>query len=250
MPRPPAFANSRTLKTLICVDCQQEFQAGRSDAQRCVTCAYEHRRQQNAANDRRAINKGIGTGHGVKRLHEIECWGCGAKLMAYRSDTFCDECRALTRADTYRRVDAKRKGICERCGQPTSRAGVTRLCIDCRVKEMSTGRDPLVKRRHGLKSKYGMSLAEFNAMFAAQDGECLICGIIMDDSSDKRSPRRVNVDHDHKTNKIRGLLCVRCNQALGTLEPHIARVIAYLTADIDERKKEMSEIGAMMKEEM
>lgn len=52
---------------------------------------------------------------------------------------------------------------------------------------------------------------DYQALFVAQGGRCAIC---------KRKPeewRRLAVDHDHETNEIRGLLCSRCNTALGLL---------------------------------
>lgn len=47
-------------------------------------------------------------------------------------------------------------------------------------------------------------MAQYDKMLAAQGGKCAIC---------KRPPksRRLAVDHDHKTGKVRGLLCFRCN---------------------------------------
>lgn len=50
-------------------------------------------------------------------------------------------------------------------------------------------------------------------MHKAQDGKCLIC-------SDEVSymNHRLAVDHDHKTGKIRGLLCKGCNVGIGNLK--------------------------------
>lgn len=57
--------------------------------------------------------------------------------------------------------------------------------------------------------KYGITWAEYHEMLDAQDGNCAICD---------RHPTSVGqlvVDHDHSTDKVRGLLCQRCNLALG-----------------------------------
>lgn len=53
--------------------------------------------------------------------------------------------------------------------------------------------------------KHGLALEEFDAMFASQGGSCAIC----------RAVKKLCVDHDHTTGKIRGLLCSHCNSALG-----------------------------------
>ena len=53
---------------------------------------------------------------------------------------------------------------------------------------------------------YGLTLAEYDSILENQDGGCAICG---------RSPRyNLDVDHDHKTGQVRGLLCKPCNRHL------------------------------------
>jgi Recombination endonuclease VII len=75
--------------------------------------------------------------------------------------------------------------------------------------------EPEVKRREReayLKRKFGISLDEYDAMLAEQGGVCAVCF---------REPTpgiSLHVDHDHETGRIRGLLCFRCNNALGDLE--------------------------------
>ncbi|MDE2468789.1 MAG: endonuclease VII domain-containing protein [Bradyrhizobium sp.] len=75
--------------------------------------------------------------------------------------------------------------------------------------------------------KYGVSNAVYQSMFDAQGGVCAICG---GSEPDKRRAR-LAIDHCHTTGKIRGLLCSRCNTALGLLgdEINVLRAaIAYL----------------------
>ena len=54
---------------------------------------------------------------------------------------------------------------------------------------------------------YGMSVADYNAALARQDGLCPICL--------KRSEQKLCVNHDHKTRRRRALLCLNCNVGLG-----------------------------------
>lgn len=58
-----------------------------------------------------------------------------------------------------------------------------------------------------LKQIYNLSLEDYEIMFMRQGGVCAICN--------KPSLKRLNVDHNHITGKIRGLLCGPCNRALG-----------------------------------
>ena len=74
--------------------------------------------------------------------------------------------------------------------------------------------------------KYGMTMDDFDAMLASQGGVCAICG-----GAHRGSGARFHVDHDHKTKKVRGLLCGKCNTAIGLLndDPDRAeRAAAYL----------------------
>ncbi len=66
----------------------------------------------------------------------------------------------------------------------------------------------------GLKIKYGITLDEYERLFAEQKGCCNICKTT---HPGRKGVERFAVDHCHKTNKIRGLLCMTCNTAIGLL---------------------------------
>lgn len=80
---------------------------------------------------------------------------------------------------------------------------------------------------------YGLKPGEYQAMLAAQDGRCAIC---------RRLPvtLRLAVDHDHETGAVRGLLCKRCNRALGMWEgsyERMANLIVYVQKIMEHRKR-------------
>ncbi len=64
--------------------------------------------------------------------------------------------------------------------------------------------------------KYGLTVDDYNKMFANQDGCCAICKIHQSEIKTTFS-----VDHCHQTNKVRGLLCIKCNTAIGSLQDNI-----------------------------
>ena len=69
-------------------------------------------------------------------------------------------------------------------------------------------------------------------MLEKQNGVCAICEqkeTVIDKRINK--VRRLSVDHDHKTRKVRGLLCAKCNHLLGNINDNIKilnRSILYL----------------------
>ena len=70
-----------------------------------------------------------------------------------------------------------------------------------------------------LKHEYGITLEEYNVILKKQNNLCAICQS-EEKTIDKRNgkAKRLAVDHCHKTNVIRGLLCWRCNTAIGKLK--------------------------------
>jgi hypothetical protein len=62
--------------------------------------------------------------------------------------------------------------------------------------------------------KYGLTIEQYQARLAAQNGKCAICGKPPTPGGIK-SASRLHVDHDHATKVNRGLLCSRCNPGLG-----------------------------------
>ena len=73
------------------------------------------------------------------------------------------------------------------------------------------------KRIGKLKYRYGITLEIYSQMLEAQNNVCAICHL--PESRKSRSGSYIlSVDHDHKTGKVRGLLCHRCNNCLGTLK--------------------------------
>lgn len=67
-----------------------------------------------------------------------------------------------------------------------------------------------------VKSLYGISRKEVEEMKAWQGYRCAICGEILHDHEDRKTD--FNIDHNHDTGEVRGLLCTRCNLLVGRIE--------------------------------
>jgi hypothetical protein len=82
------------------------------------------------------------------------------------------------------------------------------------------------KRKSELKSKYGLSQEQYDAMLVTQGGQCALCRA--DAPGGKGS---WHVDHCHTTGRVRGLLCHHCNLGLGNFRDNpvvLAAAIEYL----------------------
>jgi hypothetical protein len=82
-----------------------------------------------------------------------------------------------------------------------------------------------------MKKVYGLPRDQYDQMLAEQGGRCAICGAEPDPTSPARLAHALHVDHDHATNKIRGLLCYQCNLALGNFrdnETFLLAAVEYL----------------------
>lgn len=86
------------------------------------------------------------------------------------------------------------------------------------------------QRDYGLWHRYRLTPEAYDKLLADQDGKCALCQRVAP------SKKRLNVDHDHKCcpgretcgKCIRGLLCNRCNNALGVVEDRLDRVATYV----------------------
>jgi hypothetical protein len=67
-----------------------------------------------------------------------------------------------------------------------------------------------INREKHLKYKYKMTIEDYNNLFTKQNGCCKICH-----THQSKFKSALRIDHDHKTNKVRGLLCHSCNTGLG-----------------------------------
>ena len=70
-------------------------------------------------------------------------------------------------------------------------------------------------RKKHFKRSYGITIEDYETMFANQNGVCKIC------QKTCKSGKNLAVDHCHKTGKVRGLLCATCNTSLGRIEAYL-----------------------------
>jgi hypothetical protein len=143
------------------------------------------------------------------------CRGCGGpKGEAGPRAHFCDKCkddplaRPLLRASKCRNGHAlSAVGIIMVSGRWRCKACEDERSVRKWADPEKRARSAYKGRDNALKRKYGLSMDEYDRMLAAQDGHCALC-------PNTPKTRRLHVDHDHRTGKVRALLCMRCNRSL------------------------------------
>jgi len=129
---------------------------------------------------------------------------------------------------------------------PKQNAGYEFQCKDCRLVYQRKRRDRNneLNRKHyatsekrrmdikatNLRNKFGISIDKYNEMFSKQNGCCAICSTHQQDIS-----KRLAVDHNHETQEVRGLLCMKCNLAVGYLNDSVEsaqNLIKYLNPEL------------------
>lgn len=88
-------------------------------------------------------------------------------------------------------------------------------------------------RENNYKKSYGVTIEDYDKMFKQQDGKCSIC---FSAETKNKNYGYFAIDHCHKTGKVRGLLCDKCNTALGSFQDSpevLLRAIQYLKENME-----------------
>lgn len=147
----------------------------------------------------------------------------------------------------HRRAKTRRLGLCPRCYERYMRIvnpeaiarkheRMRQAHAANREKRIAASRAfhaqrPQWKSRDlGLRRAYGITIFQYNAMLEDQGHVCRICG--------EAPVRRLAVDHDHKTGRVRGLLCWNCNRGLQNFRDNpdaLWAAVQYVTSEFDGR---------------
>ena len=106
------------------------------------------------------------------------------------------------------------------------KTGKASYCKECHSAYYKA-RCPEKRRLEAVKSKYGLSKEEYYQLKLSANNTCQTCGT---PEGDSKSTKLV-VDHCHETGKVRGMICDKCNRALGLVGDNIQtlqNLITYL----------------------
>ena len=116
---------------------------------------------------------------------------------------------------------------------PGARNGCRTQCKSCwyEKREQHRKKNPDKHLDYSLRTRFGITLDEYKSKLIQQRGVCAICGQ-PETATQRGKIKLLSVDHNHKTNQIRGLLCDKCNHLLGDCVEDVAvldSAIRYLT---------------------
>jgi hypothetical protein len=126
----------------------------------------------------------------------------------------CTRCKEIKSIDLFPHIskeNRKRRSQCKHCCAELQRKYYSDKPDQYKdyVKKRNYKYQGIYKRVANLKT-FGLTVKDYDEMLIAQNNQCAICGTFKCGSG-----RRFAIDHCHHTGKIRGLLCLRCNQAIG-----------------------------------
>lgn len=129
----------------------------------------------------------------------------------------CTRCKKIKPLDSFYRSSKGKHGKSARCKECAGQVKIEWQAQNSdQVKEMHSSYWKNNKMKI-MMQRYGITKEDFNSLLEKQDSKCAICGREDPGCGDSRRSR-FSVDHDHLTGKIRGLLCILCNTALGSLQ--------------------------------
>lgn len=124
------------------------------------------------------------------------------------------------------------RGICKRCRRKYNHQYYLANLKKCREYSFrNRKRHPQRARQDNLRLRYGITVDQYGQMFTAQGGVCAICGEPETTKGRGNGMKSLAVDHNHKTDRIRELLCNKCNSVLGYVkedEELLLNILSYL----------------------
>lgn len=158
------------------------------------------------------------------RYFSKTCYRCGKERQPddRLHTSYCADCSRAYNREQYATKGRRATKACSMCGEERKDKVHAAYCPRCFY----------IWR---LQYKYGITPDDYQAMLDSQNGGCAICGITQTQVWKEGWNHPLEVDHDHDTGKVRGLLCSSCNVSLGRFkhDPALLRRAAdYLEASV------------------
>lgn len=127
----------------------------------------------------------------------------------------CSKCKFNKEQSEFYRSSKSKDGLSSWCKQCNKDYGKIRRKQGYKPPDISAED----RKRYKLKHRYGITPNQYNSILEEQDNKCAIC-------KEYLSYKTINIDHCHKTGKVRGILCYSCNVGIGHLKDDPVRLLA------------------------
>lgn len=179
----------------------------------CVSCCKKHDGRYSMCDSCRQRHNEYQSGrYRDKNPLTLNCVDCGKPIQALKkSKKRCQDCSKRRNnesiATRYKALTPMEKAIQQK--KQTERM---------REKRKANPEQFIAQYA---KQQYGISYVELEQLYDKQNGQCAICKKQFQSLTKRDQRRLINIDHCHKDNRVRGLLCGNCNRALGLFRDDI-----------------------------
>lgn len=139
----------------------------------------------------------------------------------------CKKCKQEKPLTEFHKDSSHKDGLrldCKECRKPVVAAYYRRNSLRIKQRNLTQAQR---RRANTLRYAYGINTENYEQLFIKQNGKCAICG----KPEERKGSAYLCVDHCHKTGKVRGLLCHKCNSGIGKLNDDVTllkNAISYL----------------------
>ena len=161
----------------------------------------------------------------VRGKYRCYCMSCHKSSILNedkRQEKKCANCKNVKPIGSFSRCGLRFQPYCTDCSNGYSKERNRKFKET--GKNIEINRFDYIERRRWakLKSKYGLSKDDYYKILSKQNGVCAICKQAEKERDGQRQQLlELSVDHDHKTGKVRGLLCRQCNIGIGRLQERV-----------------------------
>jgi hypothetical protein len=173
-----------------------------------------------------------------------------------RNPIYCDDCRAASLRESRYAISRRYLKAHPEKARTWRRERHQRLMADPQKVAALRDRKRAYQRSRPIEAKraahrrfnFGIEPEQFQALWDAQRGACALCDRPFPPTVEEQYARREpQVDHDHLTGAVRGLLCRVCNTRLGALEKMtpdwLDRVAHYARSEEAGRREALERLG-------
>lgn len=189
----------------------------RSVNKQCSKCGEE----KSLASFTVDLTRSDGLEHRCRDCKQLSNKKSRALFLSIPIEKWCGGCKQIRPWSEFSKCISSSDGLAFRCKQ----------CLS-EYRRITRRDNPVRYQNYHRKSKYKLSPSDYESMLARQNNQCAICQT--DNPGGGWST--FAVDHCHQTNKIRGLLCISCNNGLGRFKDNsifLRAAADYLETQLD-----------------